>query len=109
MSDELESLRATEIPDKVLFGHLRLDPEYASDEDKVAAKGMLLAALAYIRERCGIDDKYLDAHPDLAIAALALARDMYDNRSAQEQGSASITPTVASILAVHDFNLLCRS
>ena len=76
MADELEKLKATQIPDGVLFDHLRLDPEYATDADKAAAKRMLDAAVLHIEERCGIDDAYMDAHPDLAIAALSLARDL---------------------------------
>lgn len=106
MADELEKLKATQIPDGVLFDHLRLDPEYATDADKAAAKIMLDAAVLHIEERCGIDDAYMDAHPDLAIAALSLARDLFDNRSATTGRGTTMNPTVESILAVHSFNLL---
>lgn len=105
MSSVLEGLMATQIPDAVLFDHLRLDPEYASDEDKDAARRYCRAALSYVEERCGIDDKYADEHPDIAVAVLALARDMYDNRS-MTVDKAVCNPTAESILAVHSYNLL---
>lgn len=105
MASELESLKATDIPDKVLFDHLRLDPKYATEADKQAARQMCLAAVAYIQERYGVDAQYMNGHQDIAIAVLALTRDLFDNRSMTVERT-TLNPVVTSILAAHDFNLI---
>lgn len=106
MANELETLKATQIPDAALYSHLRLDPEYASEEDKATAKGIYAAAVAFVSEQCGIDGKYMDKHPDLAIAVLGITRSLYDDRSATTETAISMNPMVESILAIHDFNLI---
>lgn len=78
--EELEKLKATNLPDEAVLRHLRLDPAYV-DADEIASIGLMRdAALSYVLERCSIDAQYADAHPDIAIAVLVLVRDMYDNR-----------------------------
>lgn len=106
MADEtLESLKASQIPDNVLYYHLRLDPEYATDEDKVFAKYAYAAALAHIGEAYGINAEYMDTCADIPLAVLALAQDLYDNRT-MTVDKAHENPTVKAIMSCHDFNLL---
>ena len=103
--EELEKLKATNLPDEAVLRHLRLDPAYV-DADEIASIGLMRdAALSYVLERCSIDAKYADAHPDIAIAVLVLVRDMYDNRQ-MHVDKANVNRTVESILSLHDFNLL---
>lgn len=101
----LESLKASQIPDSVIFYHLRLDPDYATDEDKLFAIYAYAAALAHISETYGIDTEYMDACADIPLAVLALARDLYDNRTMTVDKTHE-NPTVKAIMSCHDFNLL---
>lgn len=103
--EELEKLKATKLPDEALLRHLRLDPAYVDAEELAAIRLMRDAAISYVMERCNIDKRYADDHPDIAIAVLVLVRDMYDNRQMYVD-KASVNRTVESILSLHDFNLL---
>ena len=106
MADEtLESLKASRIPNNVLLRHLRLEPDYVDELEMQTVSAVYDAALSYVYERCGIDAEYADEYPDIAIAVLILARDMYDNRSLYVD-KANVNRAVESILSCHDFNLL---
>ncbi|MVM54544.1 head-tail connector protein [Gordonibacter urolithinfaciens] len=106
MADEtLEILKASQIPSNVLLRHLRLDPDYVDDLEMQSVSAAYDAALSYVYERCGIDAAYADEHPDIAIAVLVLARDMYDNRSLYVDKS-NVNRAAESILSCHDFNLI---
>ena len=106
MADEtLESLKASQIPNNVLLRYLRLEPDYVDELEMQTVSAVYDAALSYVYERCGIDAKYADERPDIAIAVLILARDMYDNRALYVD-KANVNRAVESILSCHDFNLL---
>lgn len=96
---------ASGLTEDQLLNFCRLDAEYTSDEDCGFLALAHAAALTFVKKTCGIDDKYLDADPNLTIATLVLVRDMYDNRTLllKEEG---LNPTVQGILALHDHNLL---
>ncbi|BDE94947.1 head-tail connector protein [Raoultibacter timonensis] len=102
---QLESLRATSIPNEVLLRFLRLDPSYVDDIEQATVDLMYQAAISHLIESYGLDEEYLDTYPDMAIAVLVLTRDMYDNRSITVDKS-NENRTVKSIMASHDFNLL---
>ncbi len=101
----MPALRATAVPDDVLFAQLRLDPGCLDEAEADFARLCYRAALDHVESAYGIDPGYADAHESIAIAVLALARDMYDNRTADASGSAA-NRTLAAILAAHDFNLI---
>ena len=63
------------------------------------------SVISYVRERCGIEDEYMDGHPDIAVAVLVLVRDMWDNRSLYVDKS-NPNRLVEGVLALHDHNLL---
>lgn len=105
MVESLERLKASAIPIDAVLGYMRIDPEYADASEREAAASMYAAALSHVCERCGIDLDYADAHPDIAVAVLALARDMYDNRTLYAD-KPHPNRAVESILGLHDMNLL---
>lgn len=98
-------MKLSKVIDADLLGYLRLDPKYASAEDKSFAEACKSAAIAYVKDHCSIDDAYIEEHEDITIAILVLAADMFDRRSVYGE---SDTPnlTVTSILSHHDFNLV---
>lgn len=98
-------IRATAIPDEVLFAQLRLDPDHLEPGEAEFARLCLRAAVDYVTDAYGMEAGYADAHESVAIAVLALARDMYDNRTAEASGAAA-NRTLQAILAAHDFNLI---
>lgn len=101
----MPALRATAIPDDVLFAQFRLDPDYLDEAEADFARLCYRAALDHVMSTYGIDPEYADEHESIAIAVLALARDMYDNRTADASGSAA-NRTLEAILSAHDFNLI---
>ena len=101
----LPALRATAIPDDVLFAHLRLVPKYTAEEDAAFARVCRAAALDHVLSTYGMTPEYADEHESIAVAVLILARDMYDNRTADASG-ASPNRTLEAILSAHDFNLV---
>lgn len=98
-------MKLSEVSDTALLNYMRIDPDYASSEDKDFAKACKDAAVSYVKDNCHIDDKYIENHEDITIAVLVLAADMFDRRSIYAE---SINPnmTVMSILSHHDFNLV---
>ena len=101
----LQSLSATQIPPSVIYSHLRLYAAYLSQDDMDLIDAEYAASIAYVRERCGIEDEYMDGHPDIAVAVLVLVRDMWDNRSLYVDKS-NPNRLVEGVLALHDHNLL---
>lgn len=69
-------MKVNEITPEIVAEHCRAD-DYSEEE----LQRILDASKAYIRSYTGLNDKEIDMHEDLAIAALVLCQDMYDNRS----------------------------
>ena len=103
--DELENLKATQIPSNVLLRYLRLVPEYVDDVEQTTIKLMHEAAVSHLCEAYGITKEYMDECPDIAIAVLILVRDLYDNRTLYVDKS-NVNRAVSSIMASHNHNLL---
>lgn len=76
-----------------------------SDADNQLLAAILKAVPAYMCKYTGLSAAGLDESPDLVIAALCLAQDMYDNRTIYAD-STNPNPTVQSILDMHSVNLL---
>lgn len=98
-------LAAGSLPREVVLRHLRLNGSYVSDEEWAYISSLLDAARAYIRDEIGVDDDYLDAHADLAVATLVMTADMYDERTRYVEHRYE-NRTVEAILSHHDFNLV---
>lgn len=95
--------KVSDITVESLADYLRIaDP---SDADKTLLAAILKAVPAYMTKYTGLSAAQLDDSTDFVIAALALAQDMYDNRSIYADTN---TPnlTVQSILDMHSVNLL---
>lgn len=99
---------APQVPDGLLeqaLRHLRITPE-AADADERAHVGLLIgAARAYVRDRCGVTDAYIEARPDLVVAVLAITSELYDERGVSAEAAAG-RGVAAEILALHDYNLV---
>lgn len=95
--------KVSDITADFLADYLRIaDP---SDGDRTLLAAILEAVPAYMMKYTGLDAAGLDRSPDMVFAALALAQDLYDNRSIYAD-SANPNPTVQSILDMHSVNLL---
>lgn len=95
--------KVSDIDAGALADYLRIaDP---SGADNTLLSAILKAVPAYMTKYTGLSVAQLDESPDMVIAALALAQDMYDNRSIYADTN---TPnlTVQSILDMHSVNLL---
>ena len=98
-------MKVSELPQNVVISHLRLHPDFVSDEDKTYIEALKSASIAFVEEYCNIDTVYIDAHEELTIAVLVLIGDMYDNRT-RYVDKANLNRTVETILSLHDHNLL---
>lgn len=99
----MEISKVSDITVQALADYLRIaDP---SDADNALLAAIIKAVPAYMAKYTGLSAADLDKSPDFVIAALALAQDMYDNRSIYADTN---TPnlTVQSILDMHSVNLL---
>lgn len=95
--------KVSDIDAAALADYLRIaDP---SEADDTLLSAILKAVPAYMCKYTGLSAAQLDESSDMVIAALALAQDMYDNRSIYADTN---TPnlTVRSILDMHSVNLL---
>ena len=98
-------MKLSEMQESMILNHLRLHPDFVSDEDKTYIEALKSASIAFVEEYCGIDAAYMDAHEELAIAVLVLIGDMYDNRT-RYVDKANLNRTVETILSLHDHNLI---
>lgn len=97
----------------VLCQQLRENEAALSPEELAYIEMLKDAAISYIKSHTGIDGvdeadengRKLDDYPDLTYALLALVSEMYDNRQLTVSND-KVSPTVISILAMHDFNLV---
>lgn len=99
----MEISKVSDITVQALADYLRLaDP---SDADNTLLAAIIKASTAYICKYTGLSAAQLDESPDMVVAALCLAQDMYDNRSMYVDSSRQ-NLTVQSILDMHSINLL---
>lgn len=79
-----------------------------SSEDTILTNELNLyieAAKAYIYKYTGLTASEADAYPDVAVAAMVLIADMYDNKT-MIPANANTNRVVWSILDMHSINLL---
>lgn len=99
----MEISKVSDITVAVLADYLRIaDP---SDADNTLLAAIIKAAQAYMCKYTGLSAAQLDDSTDFVIAALALAQDMFDNRTIYAD-STNPNLTVQSILDMHSVNLL---
>lgn len=99
----MEISKVSDITVQALADYLRVaDP---SDADNTLLAAIIKAVPAYMSKYTGLSAAQLDESPDMVIAALCLAQDMYDNRSMYVD-STKQNLTVQSILDMHSINLL---
>lgn len=98
-------MKLSEMQESMVLNHLRLHPDFVSDEDKAYVEALKSASVAFVEEYCGIDSAYMDAHEEIAVAVLVLIGDMYDNRT-RYVDKANLNRTVETILSLHDHNLI---
>lgn len=99
----MEISKVSDITVQVLADYLRIaDP---SDADNTLLTAIIKAVPAYMCKYTGLSAAQLDDSTDFVIAALALAQDMYDNRTIYAD-STNPNLTVQSILDMHSVNLL---
>ena len=101
-------MKMSELTVKDAARFLKLFPEDLAAPGFVdELRAMLDAARAIVRETTGNDAEQCDKHPDLAIAALILTQDMFDNRTRYTKAAdAGENRTLAAILGLHDRNLV---
>lgn len=99
-----DPLVASALPRETVLRHLRLSEEYVDESEWEYISALVSAANSYICDQCGVDQGYIDEHEDLAIAALVLVADMYDQRE-RYVSSAHDNLTLRTILGHHDHNL----
>lgn len=99
----MEITKVSDITVQALADYLRLaDP---SDADNALLAAIIKASAAYMVKYTGLSAVQLDESPDMVVAALCLAQDMFDNRSMYVD-SANPNLTAQSILDMHSVNLL---
>lgn len=74
-------------------------------EDASGLTVYLNAAKSYVLSHTGLTAEEADAYPDLAVAALILTADLYDNRQATVEGG-NVNRVLESFLDSHRRNLL---
>lgn len=75
------------------------------EAEGLSPAAMLAAAREYVLSYTGLDATTADEYESLAIAAMVLCADMYDNRNMTvEKGN--VNQTVQSILDMHSVNLV---
>lgn len=66
---------------------------------------VLEAAKNYAVSETGLAITTLDNYPEITLAVLAIAQDLYDNRSVYVD-KANVSETISTILGLHRINLL---
>ena len=74
-------------------------------EGDISPSALLAAATAYVKSYKGLTEAEMDEHKDLAIAALILCADLYENRLTTVD-TANVNRTVSCILGMHCKNLI---
>ena len=76
------------------------------DEDSGTLLAVLEAAKQYVSTYTGLTMSECDEYDDLTVACLAVAADLYDNRTATVSIIVRDNPVVAQILGAYSVNLL---
>lgn len=105
MADENGQQRASELTAETLLSFCRIEPDYATGFDREFVALAHKAALTHIEDTLGLSAEEVDEKPNLAIAAMVLVRDMYENRTPYVD-KANPNRTVAAILGLYDRNLV---
>ena len=93
-------MKISEATKDIIAEHCRVSP------DDAMLDAYWEAAVRTVLAHTGLSAGEADGHDDLTIAALALARDMFDNKGYNvEAGKAN--RLVEAVLGLHDNNLLC--
>lgn len=93
---------STITPDDVIR-HTRLDE--VDEEETMHLQGMICAAQSFCLSYTGLTAEEADQYPDMAMAAMIIAADLYDVRSYTVDKD-TVNPTVSTILGMHARNLL---
>ena len=93
---------STITPDDVIL-HARLDD--VSKEEMMHLQVIINSAQSFCLSYTGLTEEEADEYPDMALAAMILAADMYDVRSYTVDKD-TVNPTVSTILGMHSRNLL---
>ena len=92
-------MKLSELNEATAADHIRTEP------DDPMLTVYLDAAKNYVLGYTGLDAAQADEFPELAVAALITAADMYDHRMATVD-SQNVNRTLASLLAMHRRNLV---
>lgn len=80
--------------------------EYTDDESiQRLFSSILVASKSFVKSYTGLNDEQIDLIPDLTIALMILANELYDNRALTVQNE-KVNPAVKTILDMHSINLL---
>ena len=74
-------------------------------QDEIFLNTVLEAAKNYAVSETGLGLSVLDNYPEITLAVLAIAQDLYDNRSIYVDKS-NVSETISTILGLHRVNLL---
>lgn len=87
-----------------LAKYLKIEaPEY--DVTDPMLEGMLAAARAAVLGYTGMEMDEADIHPEIALAALVVAADLYEHRTMQIDGD-DINKTARALMDLHRSNLI---
>lgn len=92
-----------------VINYLHIDAEDVTTAEQAMIEGYLEAAKSYVISYTGLAEDKLDEHPDVAVAVLCVAADMYTNRDLVTGGTRStvnVNKTVETILNMHAVNLV---
>ena len=92
-----------------IVNYLHIDAEDVTTAEQAMIEGYLEAAKSYVAGYTGLTESELDEHPDIAIAALCVAGDMFTNRDMVTGGtksSVNVNKTVETILNMYAVNLV---
>lgn len=89
-----------------LADYLRIEPDDLTAMERNVLDAFLEAARTYAANYTGRTVEELDGYPDVAIAVLCVAGDMYTNRDCISTVKGSANQTVDTILSMYRVNLL---
>ena len=75
------------------------------ETEGLSVSAIMAAARDYVLTYTGLTEEAADQHESLAVAALVLCADLYDNRS-MTVDKANVNRTVTSILDMYSVNLV---
>ena len=99
-------MKTSELTYSELADYLRIEPDDLTAMERNVLDAFLEAARTYAANYTGRTAQELDGYPDIAIAVLCVAGDMYTNRDRISTVKGSANQTVDSILSMYRVNLL---